>query len=150
MKKTFLTASGYEKIESELKALKEKRDQLTARLEEVSQPDDLGDDSVAVQLKNEIELVSAKITKFQEAVQTAQIITKKKSTQIDIGSTVTVEVSKSRHDLTIVGDLEADPSRNYISDQSPLGQALIGKRNGQKVSVIAPAGKITYKILKIS
>lgn len=151
MKKTHLTAGGFKKLEEELLILQEKKDRLTGKIEEVSQPEEAGDDALVTQLKDEIDVVQEKIRKIKEALNTAEIITKTKSnSQVALGSQVTVQVKTARQTLTIVGDIEADPSQNYISDQSPLGRALLGKKKGEEIKVDAPVGKITYKILKIS
>jgi len=150
MKKTYLTAGGFKKLEEELVIFQERKDRLIRKIEEVSQPGETGDDVLATQLKDEIDVVQEKTRKIKEALVTAQIITKTKSTnQITLGSQVTIQVKATRQTLTIVGDIEADPFKNYISDQSPLGQALLGKKKGEEIKVDAPVGKITYKILKI-
>ncbi len=150
MKKTHLTAGGFKKLEQELLVLQEKKDRLTRKIEEVSQPEEVGDDVLVIQLKDEIDVVQEKTRKIKEALDTAEIITKTKSfSQVALGSQVTVQIKTARQTLTIVGDIEADPSKNYISDQSPLGQALLGKKKGEEIKVVAPVGKITYKILKI-
>ncbi len=150
MKKTYLTASGFKKLEEELKLLTQKEDRLTRKIEEVSQPEEAGDDALVTQLKDERDVVLEKIRKIKEALDTAQIITKTNSTQVNLGSEVTIQVKSAQQTLTIVGDIEADPAKNYISDLSPLGQALLGKKKGEEIDVDAPVGKITYKILKIS
>jgi len=149
-KKTHLTAGGFKKLEEELLVLQEKKDRLTRKIEEVSQPEEVGDAVLVIQLKDEIDVVQEKTRKIKEALDTAEIITKTKSIgQVALGSQVTVQIKTARQTLTIVGDIEADPSKNYISDQSPLGQALLGKKKGEEIKVVAPVGKITYKILKI-
>jgi len=150
MKKTYLTAGGFKKLEKELIILNEKRQRLTRKIEEVSQPEEAGDNALVAQLKDEIDVVSHKTQKIENALNTAQIITKTNSDQVSLGHEVTIQIKSAQQTLTIVGDLEADPSCNYISDQSPLGQALLGKTQGQEIEVDAPVGKITYKILKIS
>jgi transcription elongation GreA/GreB family factor len=68
---------------------------------------------------------------------------------VDIGSKVTVIFSGKKHTYTIVGEWEADPKEMKISHKSPLGKALFGKKVGDEVEFVAPAGKIIYKIHKI-
>ena len=79
MKKTYLTAPGFKKLEEELVLLSEKEDRLTRKIEEVSQPDEAGDDALATQLKDEIDVVQEKKRKIKVALDTAQIITKTSS-----------------------------------------------------------------------
>lgn len=149
---TQLTQTGYEQLQSELDALKLKRDKIISEIEEVAQPDESGEDGLATQLKEELELVIDKIEQIEQVLETAQIITKngKKSTSVQVGTTVKLKISgNSIKQFFIVSDLESDPTQNKISDTSPLGTALLGKKVNEKVEVMAPVGKITYKIVSI-
>jgi transcription elongation factor GreA len=153
MNKTLLTQSGYDKLSAEILTMKERQNRLITEIEEVAQPDESGEDGLATQLKEELEVLNAKITEIEEALEVAQIITDKPSqkTTIVVGSTVKVKISsKSEKQFSIVSHLESDPSQDKISDQSPLGQALIGKKLHDEVEVDAPIGKITYKIVSIN
>jgi transcription elongation factor GreA len=104
---------------------------------------------LVTQLKDELDVVREKTADIKQALNTAEIITKTTNAHVQVGSQVTIQVKSARQTITIVGDVEANPAKNYISDQSPLGQALLGKKPGQEISVEAPVGKITYKILQI-
>jgi len=148
-----LTQEGYQQLADELNTLKEKQNRLITQIEEVAMPDESGQDGLAIQLKEELELVNDKIDKIEEALESAEIITEKmpKSNGVQVGNKVTITVSgNSKKEFHIVSHLESDPSANKISDQSPLGKALLGKRVGDKVDVEAPVGTISYKVVSIN
>lgn len=145
-----LTQEGLLKLESELKDLKAKSEVLISRIEEVAQPDESGEDGLAVQLKEELEIVNSKIDQIETALESVEIIGQGSYDSVDIGTRVTMKISTSQVIFDIVHEIEADPSKNKISDKSPLGQALIGKRVNQSVDFEAPVGKLTYKIVSIS
>lgn len=152
MSKTLLTQEGYDKLVNELIALKDRRDHLITQIEEVAQPDESGEDGLATQLKEELEVVNDKIDKIEEALEMSEIITvnQSKNGVVGVGCSVKIRISgKNEKIFSIVSHMESDPSQNKISDQSPLGQALIGKRVNDEVEFQAPIGKITYKIVSI-
>ncbi len=149
---TQLTQDGYNQLLEELNNLKFKKEKIISEIEEVAQPDESGEDSLATQLKEELELLLSKIEKIETTLETAKIISgdKKKSSTVQVGSTVKIKVSgNSTKEFYIVSDLESDPTQNKISDSSPLGQALLGKKVNEAIEVSAPVGKITYKIVAI-
>lgn len=151
MTKQQLTKEGLQKLQQELAKLNQKASELVDRLEEVAQPDESGEDSLASQLKAELEVVNDKISGYEEVLANVEIITVKNSkNNVTVGSTIKVEISgKTKKEFRLVSEFEADPETNKISDQSPLGIALLGKKIGQKFDIDAPAGKLTYKIISI-
>ncbi|MFA6518932.1 MAG: GreA/GreB family elongation factor [Candidatus Shapirobacteria bacterium] len=152
MNKTMLTQAGFVQLDSQLSDLNEKKERLITQIEEVALPDESGEDSLCSQLKEELEVVNDKITKLEEALENAEIVTNGGSkTLIQVGSKVKVKLSgNSTKEFAIVSHLESDPSLNKISDQSPLGQALLGKKINDEFEIVAPVGKIAYKIIAIS
>jgi len=152
MNKTILTQAGYDKLVNELDELKQKQTRLVTQIEEVAQPDESGEDGLATQLKDELEVINSKIEKIEEAFETVEIVNSHpKTDSVQIGTTVKIKImGNSEKEFSIVSHFESDPSTNKISDQSPLGQALIGKKINDQVEVDAPVGKITYKIIAIS
>jgi len=152
MNKTLLTQEGYEKLSVELAQLKDRQNHLITQIEEVAQPDESGEDGLATQLKEELEVVNNKIIDIEEALEMAEIITSAPSkTNVELGSKVTIRISgKLEKQFHVVDHMESDPAQNKISDQSPLGQALMGKRINDEIEVDAPVGKITYKIVSIA
>lgn len=152
MNKNQLTKDGYQQLVVELKDLQAKADQLVTKIEEVAQPDESGEDSLASQLKAELEVVNSKIAAIETVFENVEIISgKRSSATVSVGSEVKIKISGKLDRLfQIVSELEADPSANKISSQSPLGQALIGKKIHDEIEVDAPAGKLTYKIVGIA
>ena len=152
MTKNQLTKEGHAQLVSELANLKDWSDRLITKIEEVAQPDESGEDSLASQLKAELEVVNSKISSIESVLENFEIITgKANSSTVQIGSKVKIKIlGNSEKTFYVVGELEADPSLNKISSQSPLGLALIGKKVNEKFEVDAPAGKLTYKIVSIA
>lgn len=151
--KTLLTQEGYKKLAEELDLLKKRQNHLVTQIEEVALPDESGEDGLSSQLKEELEVVNDKIDKLEEALEMSQIITARSlsKNEVQVGSAVKIKISGSNTKIfNIVTELEADPVNNKISDQSPLGQALLGKKLNETVEVTAPVGKITYKIVAIN
>ncbi len=151
MTKNQLTKEGHQQLVSELAELNARADQLIAKIEEVAQPDESGEDSLASQLKAELEVVNAKISSIEDVLDNFEIITGKVSSDfIQVGSKVKVKISgNTERVFHLVGELEADPTQNKISAQSPMGIALMGKKVHEEFEVQAPAGKLTYKIVAI-
>jgi len=152
MSKTQLTSEGHQQLLVEYKDLQLKADQLVAKIEDVAQPDESGEDSLATQLKAELEVINSKIASIEDVLDNFEIVTNHKSHSIiDIGSQVKIKIAnKIEKIFHIVGDFEANPSQNKISIQSPLGQALVGKKVHDEFEVDAPAGKLLYKIVAIA
>jgi transcription elongation factor GreA len=151
MKQTILTQESFNKLQQELSDLKKKQENIITQIEEVAQPDESGEDGLATQLKEELELLIDRVEKIEVALETAKIITGKISTnKICVGSKVKLKIKdNSTKIFEIVSELESDPSQNKISDSSPLGQALLNKKINDTVQIEAPVGKITYKIIEI-
>ncbi len=152
--KNLLTQEGYNSLVLELSELKKKQDHLVSQIEDVAQPDESGEDGLVTQLKEELEVVNDKIDNIEQVFEDYQIIIDDncdRLSEIQLGCTVKIKLSNDgEKQFTIVNQLEADPLTNRISDQSPLGKALIGKKLNDEVEVSAPVGKITYKIVSIS
>ena len=151
--KVLLTKEGHQKLTQELANLKQRQQHLVIQIEEVAQPDESGQDGLAQQLKEELEVVLEKIDKLEAALSVSTIINKQQlsKTEVQIGCRVKIKLSpQEEKEFEIVDKLEADPSLNKISHQSPIGQALLGKKINQTVDVSAPVGKITYTIISIS
>jgi transcription elongation factor GreA len=148
--KNLLTRDGYNQLVEQLEELKKKQDHLIDQIEEVAQPDESGEDGLATQLKEELEVTNNKIDEIEDALETSEIINNKVDSDIvQVGSKVTIKISSTTKQFHIVTHLESDPATNKISDESPLGKALIGKKVNDEIEVEAPAGKITYKVVSI-
>jgi len=152
MTKNQLTKEGHAQLVSELASLKDRADRLITEIEEVAQPDESGEDSLASQLKAELEVVNSKIASIESVLENFEIISgKNNSNTVQVGSKVKIKISgNSERIFYVVGELEADPFSGKISSQSPLGLALIGKKVNEEFKVDAPVGKLTYKIVSIA
>ena len=150
--KNLLTQEGYNSLTEQLNDLKKKQEHLITQIEDVAQPDESGEDGLATQLKEELEVVNEKIDNLEDVLEDAKIISGEhtKHKEVEVGCKVKIKISgNSTKEFHIVSHLEADPNVNKISDKSPLGIALLGKKIKDEVEVSAPAGKIIYKIVSI-
>lgn len=150
IQKIQLTKQGYDELVAELDALKNvKRPKVVARISNARDQGDLSENSDYIAARDELNFTDGRISELEEVLANAQVMSKKATSSIHIGKKVTVKVSGAKHTFHIVGEWEADPKQKKISHQSPLGQALLGKKVGDKVEVEAPAGKIQYHIVSI-
>ncbi len=152
-KEVYITADGLTKLKEELEHLRgERRQEVALRLREAIQGgDELIDNAEYEAAKNEQAFVEGRILELERMLAKAQIIEhNKKADNVEIGATVTIkEGNKKPETFTIVGAAEADPKEGLISNESPLGSALLTKQVGDAVEVEAPAGVIRYKVVKI-
>lgn len=149
--KVLLTEEGFQKLTLQLDDLKQKQSRLISQIEEVAQPDESGEDILATQLKEELEVVNDQLDEISEALETSEVINNNGDCHIvQIGCKVKVKVnSKDTKEFYIVSHFESDPSVSKISDQSPIGKALIGKKLNDEFDITTPVGKVTYKIVSI-
>ncbi len=148
----YLTADGHEKLEEELEHLRKvRRKEVAERLHEAMEGGDLIDNAEYEAAKNEQAFIEGRILEIEHMLAQAKIIEPGESTGVvDIGNTVIVKQDgKKRETFTIVGAAEADPKRGLISNESPLGQALLGHQVGDEVEVVAPAGVLSFRIVNI-
>jgi len=151
MKKTQVTKEGFESLKRELDILvKQKRPEAVERLANARSQGDLAENSDYHNAKDELEFLDGRIAELEDVVQNADVIDiTKKNGEILVGTKVTLKVNGVTHTFDIVGEWEADPAQKKISNTSPLGRALVGKKKGDNVEVEAPAGKIIYEVLSI-
>jgi len=146
-----LTRSGLETLKKELEELLEvKRPRVVDRLSNARQQGDLTENSDYQSAKEELEFLDGRIDELDGVVKTAVVVDDSNGGDgVKVGTKVTVKVNGKKTVFDIVGEWEADPVNKKISDSSPLGFALIGKKVGDKAEVEAPAGKVLYEILAI-
>jgi transcription elongation factor GreA len=153
-----VTKEGLKKLKEELEHLKTvRRKEVAARLKEAISYGDLSENAEYEEAKNEQAFVEGRILELDKQVRRSKIISdgqaKKKSQIVEIGSHVTVLEKGGRGDpetYTIVGSTEANPVEQKISNESPVGKALLGHSKGDTVEVEAPGGKSKYEIVKIA
>ena len=146
-----ITKVGLEALKNELSALLyEKRPKLVDRLANARNQGDLSENSDYQSAREELEFLDGRIEEIEQVLQKASVIkVNNENSQVGVGTKVTLKVNGKDHAYEIVGEWEADPVNKKISHTSPLGQALLGKKKGEKVEVEAPAGKVVYEILAI-
>jgi transcription elongation factor GreA len=149
----YVTKEGLIKLEEELRHLRNvRRQEVAHRLREAMEDgDELIDNAEYEAAKNEQAFVEGRILELERMIAQAQIIEHdKKSETVEIGSTVVIkEGNRKPETYRIVGVAEANPKEGLISNESPLGKALLKKRVGDSVEVEAPDGALRFKVVKI-
>lgn len=145
-----LTPEGLNKIKEELRDLIEnKRPEVAKRIQDAREAGDISENSEYDAAKQEQSYVEGRISELEDIVKNAKISEIRTNDEVGVGCKVTVHMESSEDTFYIVGAPEADPMAKKISDESPLGSALLGKRVGEQVEFEAPVGKLVYTILKI-
>ena len=153
-KKTLLTYTGLKKLEDELENLKVvKRKEVAGKIKEAREQGDLSENAEYDAAKDEQRDIEAQIVELENILKNAEIIqdNDKSKDKIKMESVVKLHDVEYDEDIeyTIVGSSEADSLNNKISNESPLGAAMLGKKVGDTVKVEAPAGVIEYKIISV-
>ena len=154
MPTSFLTREGYTKLQEELEYLRtKKREEIANRLHEAMEGGELLDNAELEAAKNEQAFVEGRIKELEILLATARVIdegNKPATGSIQVGSKVTIREEDMEPEIyTIVGAAEANPVNGRISNESPLGRALLNRKAGENVQVDAPAGSFTVQILKV-
>jgi len=149
-KETLLTPEGLRKLEEELEHLKTvKRKEVAERIKQAKEFGDITENSEYEDAKNDQAFTEGRILMLEGMLRSAKVIDNHdvRSDVVTVGSTVRL-ADELGEDLTytIVGSAEADPLRDKISNESPVGRAVLGRRKGETVTVDAPAGKLRYTI----
>ena len=150
MTKTYqITAEGRQELEKELTQLKGRRGEIADRIAEARDYGDLSENAEYDSAREEQGVVETRIAEIEDILMNAEEIKAKKGGKIHLGSRVTLKNGTTK-EYTIVGPVEADPVNGKISDQSPIGVALMGKTEGDKVTISTPKGDVEYKIVSVS
>ena len=152
-KETYLTEEGLKAIQEELDYLKiTKRPEVINALKEARALGDLSENAEYDAARAEQATVEAKIIELEQMIEHAVVIKEVKTDKVSIGNTVKIEYvgDDETEEYSIVGSKEADPFENKISNESPIAQAIIGKKVGEIAKVESPNGEYEVKILEIS
>jgi transcription elongation factor GreA len=150
--KVMLTQEGFDNLLEELEEAKSQRHKVAKRLEDAIALGDLSENAEYQEAKDAQAFLDARIIELQGAIKNAEIIKKNKTTtNVHIGSTVTLREKGEDSDVTytIVGKMEVDSLVGKISNESPLGEVVLGKKVGDICKFNAPSGAMEYSILKI-
>lgn len=151
-KEVRLTKEGLENLQKELDFLKTtKRDEIAEKIEIARSYGDLSENAEYDEAKNDQAVVEARIAEIDNMLKNAVVIEDVDTGKVRTGATVVVKNLKMNKEFTykIVGSNEADPLQGLLSDESPVGAALMDKAPGEVVSVETPAGVMEYEIIEI-
>lgn len=152
MNKQFhLTKEGVDELKIELKELVEQRGDIAERIKTAREFGDLGENMEYTAARQDQERNEARISEIEHILQNVKVITKPKTdSKVVLGSKVQLKSAAGKtKEFQVVGTVEADPLNGKISDESPIGKALLGKKEGEEVEIETPAETTTYKIVDI-
>lgn len=154
LKETFyITPQGVAKVKAELEHLRNvKRPEIIERLQDAKGGSDWMDNTEYIAIQDELAFVDGRIYELEDMLRYAEIIEDGEDNSIvNVGNTVVIEDDEGQLETyTIVGTVEADPSRGLISNHSPTGGALLGHEVGDEVTVETPGGVIHYRIVAVT
>jgi transcription elongation factor GreA len=151
MKKLFhLTQAGIDELKNELEALRVRRIDTAEAIKIARELGDLSENAEYQSARQEQERNDGRIDEIEHILANVEVIKSKGSKQVGLGSTVTLKGGKKDLVLQVVGTIEADPLAQKISDESPIGKALLGKKEGDDVEIKTPSDITTYKIATIA
>lgn len=150
-KTTYISKDGLERLRAELsEMLSVRRPEIAQRIHDAKEHGDLSENAEYEDAKNEQAFVEGRIQALEAMIKNASLIDEHTSTDhVQIGSTVQVDGEEGHQSFMIVGSAEAKPAEGRISNESPVGRALLGRRKGDKVVVKVPAGDFAYTIVEI-
>ncbi len=154
-KEIILTRDGLKKLEDELDELKTvHRREVNERIRQAKEFGDISENAEYEDAKQEQAFVEGRVLKLESMIRNARIIDQSDfvADAVHLGASVKVKemASGRQHDFTIVGSAEADPKNARLSNESPLGAALMGRKHGETVDVTTPRGVMKYKIESIN
>lgn len=152
MQRTLVTREGLEKMKKELDELRStKRTEIAQRLKAAIAMGDLSENSEYDEAKNAQAFLEGRILQLEQQIRTAQVIETVTKDRVDVGSTVVIEDMEEhlKEKVTIVGSTESNPFEGRISNESPVGRALMGAKAGDTVEAETPNGVLKYKVILI-
>ena len=154
MKEVILTPEGYEKLKAEIDHLRgTKRREVAERIRVAREFGDIAENAEYDSAKNEQAHLEARIAVLEDRLKSARVVTKKEISKdaVSIGSRVRLRDMQANKtfEYHIVGSAEANPAENKLSNESPVGKAIMGKKKGEIVEVAAPRGSLKFKIMEI-
>lgn len=149
-KPVYLTQEGVERLTTELRFLiTEERPRVAQRIHEAKLDGDITENAEYEDAKQEQSFLEGRIATIEAQLKNAEVIERSNGDRVRIGSTVVIQGPDGKETLTIVGSAEAAPREGRISNESPVGVALMGHKKGESVTVEAPAGPVTYTLVTV-
>ena len=154
MKEVILTPQGYKKLQEEIQELSTvRRREVAERIRIAREFGDIAENAEYDSAKNDQAHLEARIAMLEERLKNARVVTKKeiRSGEVSVGTKVRLRDMGSNKTVEyhIVGSAEANPAEQKLSNESPVGKAILGKKKGEVVEVVAPRGSLKYKIMDI-
>ncbi len=150
-KRTYVTEEGLKKLQDELHQLKTvRRREIAEAIQFAKEQGDLSENAEYVEAKEAQATVEQRILELEATLKNTEIIQKTANGAVAVGDTVTIRFNGDEKTYTIVGPNEADPSQGRISNESPVGMSLLGKRVGDAVQVRTPTGEKEAAVVHIS
>jgi len=150
MKKHYqITADGKKELEVELVGLKARRGAVAEKISEARDFGDLSENAEYDAAREEQGLLETRIAEIEDIINNAEIIKPTKKSTIGLGSRVELKTGNKKVQYIVVGPVEADPLEGKISNESPIGMALYGKKVDEKVTIETPKGSISYTIVSV-
>ncbi len=152
-KSVYLTKEGYEKLQKEYEELTTSgRKNIANMIKQAKEYGDLSENSEYADAKDQQAFTEGRIAELEHILKNTVIIEENHTNceKVQIGCTVHVELESSEMQFKIVGSAEADPEKGWISNESPIGKALLGRGKGEEIEIEVPAGKMRYVIKKIA
>ena len=151
MKKAYqITEEGKKELELELDELKSQRGDIADKIASARDFGDLSENAEYDAAREEQGLVETRIAEIEDILQNASIITASANSKVSLGNKVELKTEEKTVVYTVVGPVEADPLEGKISNESPIGIQLIGKRVGDQVTIETPKGVTNYEVVSIS
>lgn len=150
MKKQYqITAEGKKELEVELAELKSRRGAVADKISEARDFGDLSENAEYDAAREEQGLLETRIAEIEDIVNNAEIIKASKKSTVGLGSRVELKTGAKKVVYTVVGPVEANPLEGKVSNESPIGMALYGKKEGDKVTISTPKGDISYTVVAV-
>jgi len=146
----YMSIQSLETLKKEFETIKDTTiPEIAKRIDEAKQQGDLSENAEYHQAREDMSWAQGRLKELEQIINNSKIITNHKGDNIVIGSKVEIKINNQEREYTIVGPQEVNPAKGLISNESPLGQALLGHKVGDKIEVSAPIGKQIYEIIKI-
>lgn len=150
MKKTYqITSEGKKELAAELEQLKGRRGEIADKIAEARDYGDLSENAEYDAAREDQGIVETRIAEIEDILINAEIISGAKKGVVGLGSVVELKKGSKTVTYTVVGPVEADPLQGRISNESPTGEALMGKKIGETVTIATPKGEIHYEVVSV-
>lgn len=147
--KIAFTQAGFDKVHADFKSLQVERKEAVLLLQKYREMGDLSENSAYRAAKWKLSTIDRQIKHLKNLIKYGEV-RETRTGMVDLGCTVTVEVNGQTKQFQIVGGFEADPAQAKLTTNSPIGRALMGRKIGETVTVVIPAGSVKYKIINIA